>query len=370
MFRVSPHRSQPITWWFDIRDRMDFEPEYQRRSGIWEKRAKAYLIDSILNGYDVPKFYVADFVQAASPLNEKRSMYAIIDGKQRFLAMFDFIEGELRLNDDFEFEEDPSQQLGGKTYEELLRGTPAIAHRFRDFRPDVMSVVSDEKKRINSLFVRLNRGKALTGAEIRNAMEGPIPVMVRELANHELFTSCAKFDTKRGGDRNAALKLLLIESKGQLASLKKSDLDAFVFEASREDLPEEMDQRLVPYQQAMSRVQDTMDRMALGFGPRHSLLGSSGIVPLYYWFFRNHQRTEPEAIVAFLGDLDRDVRKNREQSRAGRRADRVLLTYDERRRSPNDQAALEFLYGLMERRYVAQPTRAPSAVRPRPTRTV
>ena len=62
---------------------------------------KAYLIDTILNGFDIPKIYLADFTWRDSPLNRKRLPYAIIDGKQRFEAIFDFFKGEVTLNDDF-----------------------------------------------------------------------------------------------------------------------------------------------------------------------------------------------------------------------------------------------------------------------------
>jgi uncharacterized protein with ParB-like and HNH nuclease domain len=60
------------------------DPPYQRRGRLWSLTDKAYLIDSILNGYDIPKFYVADFTWGKSALNRRKLPYAIIDGKQRF----------------------------------------------------------------------------------------------------------------------------------------------------------------------------------------------------------------------------------------------------------------------------------------------
>ena len=60
---------------------------------------KAYLIDSIINGFDVPKLYLADFQLGDSSLNVSKLPYAIIDGKQRLEAIFDFFDGTLVLND-------------------------------------------------------------------------------------------------------------------------------------------------------------------------------------------------------------------------------------------------------------------------------
>lgn len=39
-----------------------------RKGGIWSERDKAYLIDSIINGFDIPKFYLSDFGMRSSTL--------------------------------------------------------------------------------------------------------------------------------------------------------------------------------------------------------------------------------------------------------------------------------------------------------------
>ena len=91
--KVTPHEAKTLTWWRTRKSKIDMDPSYQRRGRLWSATDKAYLIDSILNGFDVPKVYIADFTYAKSVLNKKRLQYAIIDGKQRFEAIFDFFEG-------------------------------------------------------------------------------------------------------------------------------------------------------------------------------------------------------------------------------------------------------------------------------------
>jgi len=50
-----------------------------------------------------------------------------------------------------------------------------IAEEFDNNNLTVMSVSAQSEQPIHEFFVRLNRSKSLTGAEIRNAMAGPAP---------------------------------------------------------------------------------------------------------------------------------------------------------------------------------------------------
>ena len=91
-FHVRTFETRTLSWWRTQRSKIDFDPPYQRRGHLWSKADKAYLIDSILNGFDVPKVYIADFTWGSSALNQKKLPYAIIDGKQRFEAILDFFD--------------------------------------------------------------------------------------------------------------------------------------------------------------------------------------------------------------------------------------------------------------------------------------
>ena len=71
---------------------IDFEPTYQRLSDIWGDSKRLLFVDSLINGYDIPKMYFHD-VSILSKLSSKR--YAIIDGKQRLNAIDDFVRGNL-----------------------------------------------------------------------------------------------------------------------------------------------------------------------------------------------------------------------------------------------------------------------------------
>lgn len=71
-------------------------PEYQRESAIWSKSKQQLFIDTILNDYDVPKLYFHDLRED----NQSHYNFAIVDGKQRVHAIWDFLEDKLELGSD------------------------------------------------------------------------------------------------------------------------------------------------------------------------------------------------------------------------------------------------------------------------------
>src|SRR6266851_10417823 len=126
-FRVTQFEAKTLSWWRARRSKIDMSPPYQRRGRLWSATDKAYLIDSILNGFDVPKLYVADFTFGDSALNTKKLPYAIIDGKQRFEAIFDFYDGRVLLNDDFTYLANKTLSLAGLGYKDLNDRYPQVA---------------------------------------------------------------------------------------------------------------------------------------------------------------------------------------------------------------------------------------------------
>jgi hypothetical protein len=347
MFHTERHEDKPLIWWYENRGHIDLEPDYQRRS-VWGKKDGPFLIDSILNGYDIPKIYVADFRGANSGLNVAKKMYAIIDGKQRLEAVFGFFDGKFALADDFTYEPDPSLRLAGLTYAELRSRYPSAARDVEEYLPQVMSVVTDSETKIAGLFVRLNRGVfALSGAEIRNAMPGIVPILTRDVAKHPFFTSKIRFSIVRYQDRNAATKLLLTEFQNGYASVKKTDLNAFAESVAAEEGP-----ATKPYREAAKRTLSVLDAMAEAFDDGDDLLTAAGIVPVYYWFIRSHPRAKGHTIRAFLGDFEAGRKANDDLAeKRARGVDQELLRYAKQRRSPNDQAALQFLHDVLERHW-------------------
>ena len=89
-FEISKLLKNTIWQLYRQRSRFQLDPEYQRLSDIWTLDKRQLLLDSILNGFDVPKLYLHKFPY---PLKKKKKTfdYAIIDGKQRLETIWQFI---------------------------------------------------------------------------------------------------------------------------------------------------------------------------------------------------------------------------------------------------------------------------------------
>lgn len=353
-FKVSPFEARTLTWWLARRDKLDMDPIYQRRGRIWSATDKAYLIDSILNGYDVPKFYIADFTWGNSPLNKKKLPYAIIDGKQRFEAIFDFFDGNVVLNRDFLLLEEPKLKLGGLAYKDLQQNYGEVAEVFDQYNLSVMSVIAKSEEPINELFVRLNRSKALTGAEVRNAMAGPVPGVLRSIAKLDFFRTNIRFTVKRGQDLNAAAKVLMFEFHDELRETKKRNLDDFV-KTARRGKREQLEL-------AARRVVDNLNDMSSIFLPKDELLASAGIFPIYYWLIRDLPESSYSLVREFLVGFEekrRENRKLRDRHPQSKKVDQLLLRYDHFNRSTDDLRSHSGRFDVLKKRFLASTKKKP-----------
>jgi hypothetical protein len=331
ILKIMPHSPKTLIWWYNRRSEIDFDPPYQRRGRLWSQSDKAFLIDSIINGFDVPKLYLADFQIGQSRLNITRKPYAIIDGKQRLEAIFDFFDNRLLLNASFKSRENPGLQVGGLSLRDLRGSYPRLAEEFENASLDIMSVFAEDEEDINDIFVRLNKSKPLTGAEIRNAVIGPVSDVTRSLVDHQFFQESIRFRTNRAADLNAAAKILLFEYEGCPLTTKKKQLDEFAnSEIDREKL-----------ELAARRVFDNLEVMSDIFLVRDPLLSSAGVIPVYYWFIRGVDPERWYLVREFLTHFDARRRNNREhqKSSGGQGVDKELARFDTLNRSTNDESS-------------------------------
>ncbi len=343
MFKIAKLEPKPLRWWLSQQAKIDMNPPYQRHGRLWSRGDKAFLVDSILNDYDIPKIYMADFNFGNIGLNKKGLPYAIIDGKQRLEAFFDFYSGNLVLDDDFIFDQNPSIKLGGLGYADLTKNYPEIADIFNNHPLSVVHVITDDKDKINELFVRLNRSKPLTGAEIRNAMSGPLSDIVRLLASHELFKSCVTFTTKRAQDKNAATKILLFEYAEKPAETKRRNLDGFAVQVKKESKAK--------MELASRRVIDILDRMSEIFLPRDPLLKSAGVFPVYYWLIRQGDTGHDQHVREFLNMFEKSRKDNRTKESDKSSVDNELMTYDRLNRSTDDERSHVERHRILAKRF-------------------
>jgi len=347
-FRIVSLENKTLSWWYSRKNKIDMNPPYQRRGKLWSDTDKGYLIDSIINGYDIPKLYMADFTWGDSALNKIKSSYAIIDGKQRLEAIFDFYAGNITLNDDFIYLENPSLNLGGLGYKDLLTSHKNIAENFDTYNLMVMGVEAKSEEPINELFIRLNRSKALTGAEIRNAMSGPAPALFREISKNEFFKTNIRFRVTRGQDLNASAKLLMFEYHKSMRETTKSYLNAFAKAVGiKEDGKLELAGRY---------VLDILKDMSNIFLPKDKLLNSAGIFPVYYWFIRSIEDSDYPYVRKFLASFEKLRKNNRELVRVDSKSPKIKIVYvkyDNFNRSTDNQQSHEERFRILKEEFAS-----------------
>lgn len=197
---------------FRRRDRYDI-PDWQREE-VWDTAKKQLLIDSILRGWKLPKFY---FVKTSD------DKYDVEDGQQRLLAIFEFCSNELRLN------ADSTRRFGGPLYRDMSQ---RVADSFDDFEIeyDVIEDATDEE--LKDLFQRLQAGLPLNSSEKLNAIHSKLRDYCRTISKHPFFKDTVAIRDTRYSHFDIAAKVATIEIEGLDTGLRFDDVKD-VFDSQR-----------------------------------------------------------------------------------------------------------------------------------------
>lgn len=204
----------PISTVFGIKSRIDTNPDYQRPP-VWSISQKRLLIDTILRGYDIPKFYWRK-------IGKNPDKYEVIDGQQRLRTIWEFMENGFDLGKDAE----PINafDLSGATFSDKNPLPDDLRLTFDTYTLDVICLSDCDEEEVRELFLRLQNGTTLKAQEKRNAMPGKMRDYVKQLASHQFFNHC-KFDNSRFTFDLIAAQLTLLELKGEITNIKNSDLN-------------------------------------------------------------------------------------------------------------------------------------------------
>lgn len=159
--------------------------KYQRKL-VWTIEEKEKLIGSILRGYPVPLFLLAERSQIHGS-----GKYEIIDGMQRFNAIFSFIENGFSFNNKY-FDTNQhsyAKQLAEKDVftrinDNILYLSPEECSKILDYQLAVTIYSAMKEEDITEVFGRVNSGgKQLSNQEKRQAgVTTPFAEVVREIA--------------------------------------------------------------------------------------------------------------------------------------------------------------------------------------------
>lgn len=178
-------------------DEIEFDTSFQRKAGLWDKRQKSQLIESIFLRIPLPAFYF----DASDDGN-----WLIIDGLQRVSALREFVVEKTLELEEMEF----FPELNRCGYDELPR---AFQRRIDETVINVYLVNPATPVNVKfNIFKRINTGGLeLEPQEIRNALfQGNATVFLQECARLDSFLTATDGSVKseRMLDREFVLRYI------------------------------------------------------------------------------------------------------------------------------------------------------------------
>lgn len=204
-------RNRAIDKIYKRRDRYEI-PGWQRQE-VWSRSKKQNLIDSILRGWKLPKFY---FLR----LKDDPEEYEVVDGQQRLSAIFEFFDNDLMLADD------SAERFGGSLYCDL---SDAFSDAFDDFEIEFDDITDATDEEVKQFFQRLQDGLPLTSSEKLNSIHSKLRDFVVKKTKHPFLAKISASD-RRYGHFDILAKTAAIEIDGTEVGLRYDELRA-VFES-------------------------------------------------------------------------------------------------------------------------------------------
>jgi hypothetical protein len=184
-------------------------PDFQREK-VWPVAKKRLLIDSLLKGWHLPKFYFRK-------LDE--NSYDCVDGQQRLTAIWEFFDGTLELAPDM------AKRVGGAKYSLL---PDHVSDAFDDFEIDIEEIEDASDEDLEELFKRLQLGTPLNTAEKINAIQGDLRDFCREMAERPFFKHKLLLKNTRYSHFEAVAKWAFVEARGIQPQMRYPQLESLL----------------------------------------------------------------------------------------------------------------------------------------------
>ena len=217
---------------------------------MWDLHKKQSLIDSILRGWKLPKFY---FVKTAE------DEYEVVDGQQRLTAIFEFFSDELPLSTE------STRDFGGPVYSKL---SEKISDAFDDFEIEYDEIEEAEDEELKAFFQRLQQGLPLTSSERLNAVHSKMRDFCRKTADHPFFKERISVPNTRYAHFDTIAKATAIEVEGLDAGLRFDEIKN-VFDAQR---------NFSSTSAVAKRLQAALDFLDRAFSPKADYLKSRTLI--------------------------------------------------------------------------------------------
>jgi len=173
---MEPHQQRLYTvndflsW--DRRDELLLQPKFQRRL-VWHKKARSFLIDTIVRSFPVPPVYMREILD----VSKRKTVREVVDGQQRLQAILDFLEDELVVL------KTHNEEIAGKRFSELPE---TLKKQVLNYPFSVVLLVGADDADVFRTFARIN--------------SYTLPLNAQEKLNAKYFGSFKQFVFKLGQD--------------------------------------------------------------------------------------------------------------------------------------------------------------------------
>jgi hypothetical protein len=159
-----------LSW--NRRDELLLQPKFQRRL-VWQKKARSFLIDTIVRSFPVPPVYIREMLDT----KKRKTIREVVDGQQRLQAILDFLDDELVIL------QNHNEEIGGKRFSELpeSRKRQVLNYPF-----SVVLLIGADDTDVFRTFARIN--------------SYTLPLNSQEKLNAKYFGSFKQFVFKLGQD--------------------------------------------------------------------------------------------------------------------------------------------------------------------------
>ncbi len=203
-------------WEYHQNEKFIYDAPYQRSGDVWAESESSFLIDTILKNFPIPPIFLHQKIDVETG----KTLFDVIDGKQRLTSILKFIKGEIFVPEDFGDDSFGDPILNGISFSELSNDI------FQDWRKlfwkyelSVEYIDAESIDVVSKVFDRLNRnGQPLTSQELRNARyhSTKFVEIVKELSSHRaLMVPFQYSESKRLEHYEFTTELLLVILDGK-----------------------------------------------------------------------------------------------------------------------------------------------------------
>jgi hypothetical protein len=226
-------RPQDITWFLDLErvDQLNLSPPYQRKSA-WTPKDRRSFLDTIFNNYPCPAIFLN------KEIKDGKTVYNVVDGKQRLESILAFARGDIAIDKDF-----GDSRLAGKKFAKLDED---LKRAFWNYTLPVEMIDFEGTDTLREVFSRLNRNaRKLEAQEIRHSQfDGWLMRFVEAEAEDQAwkdFKIASKANVRRMKDHQFISELLLTVIENGVHGFDQDWLDECY---AKYDAPDDLDSQV------------------------------------------------------------------------------------------------------------------------------